>query len=1654
MKKLLYLLSLLLICSVAMGQDTYYINSNTGSDADGVDGSSGTPWKTVTYAVNKAKEGDILRLSGTFTEQNIQIAKNLTLIGASPLTTIIQAQETNPNDKDPREPEDNVRIIRVAGTDKTVTFQNLTLRYGNNTTQGSAIYSSVNSTINIIGCNILDCYSDQHGAAISTKGHLTISNSTLAGNVSKVNGGAININDNAAISTNVTISNSLIYNNSVVTGHGGAIRIFADSFTLKNNTIAYNDAPAAKLDGVQYLTAGVLTMTNNIFFNNKLGNDIRDEGWDFGGTAPTSIVSKNNIFSYVNNWIYYDDNADNTTASANFVNKGEVTEALMKFGTFAQNADDGLYSLPVLNRGLSVNTADAATAESTDIHGKVRETPDIGAFEVDGGIGPDIRPRDGIYYVSDDGDNDATGSSESPWRTLAFAVSDAESGSTLMLSGTFTEQEVIINKNLTITGDGAATTILQAQASNPNDESPRSPSSGNRIIRVTQAGYTLTFKDLTLRYGNIDGQGGAIYANGASDINIIGCNIMDCYSTGQGGGISTVGGLTIENSAIINNVGNSHGGGVYVNASTKNVSISNSLIYNNKSVTQQGAALRVSAATLALNNNTIAYNKCDIDNKIEGVSYNFAGGLTMTNNIFFNNTEANNDKSGGQDIGGTEPTSIVSKNNIFSYVGNWVYYNNGAAITTASGNIINKDNVTEELLMFGSLTQNADDGLYSLPVATRGIAVNEADEATATSTDMHGRTRNMPDIGAYEVEGGLGPDRRPEDGIYYVSSDGNDENVGSSTSPWATLAFGVSDAESGSTLMLSGTFTEQNITINKDLTIIGDGASTTILQAQASSPHSESPRNPSDNNRIIRISQAGHTLTLKDLTLRYGNTNTQGGAIYAAASDIIISGCNIMDCYATAQGGGISTQGNLTVENSAILNNVGESHGGGIYINANTKKLDISNSLIYNNISVTQQGGGIRASVANLTLNNNTIAYNKCTLDNKVEGLHNSFASALTITNNIFFNNTEANNNKLGGEDIGGTTPASVISKNNIFSYVAGAVYHDNNQAITTASGNLVNSPNVTEALMQFGSLAQGANDIYGLPILKGSIAIDAADAGTATTKDIYGTDRTTPDIGAFETISSGENEWNGSVWSKGIAPVVTDNVTISADYTGAGFTCKNLTVNAGQQVDIGNGTLEIKGDFTNNGAIIIKSGASLMTYEGTTFTGNDITIERNTRYSDGQYSFVGTIVKQNAKVKGSSLGKAIYKYDESVAYGDDAGLERWVKARKDVLVPGKGYTQAYKKMLTFKGEPNNGTIQVEGTYTVDALGDGVQGWQLVANPYPVAINAFKFLEANIPSSGGNTTGSIYLWDDNGSDVERGTNDDYIVINGVGVVGDSRRGASMGGEGNKDRLKFNGGHVMLGAGQGFFVQLVDNSSLNVTFTEAMRKGGMNADDNFFRTASATATKQVIKLALTDREESLYSETLLGLLDKATFGIDPMYDAKVFSSASLKLYSLVDGKKLAIQGQPLVEETRYIPLGMDVEFSGEYSIDIASLENLPSDMVVELIDTENNQIHNLSQDGAYHFSAESTADNTRFILMLSQKEAVMGLEDISTDLRVHARGIEFLDGQASYKVAILDMTGKVLFSDLLTNTHQLKYTFEQNKLYIINVNGKVTKQIFK
>ncbi len=216
-----------------------------------------------------------------------------------------------------------------------------------------------------------------------------------------------------------------------------------------------------------------------------------------------------------------------------------------------------------------------------------------------------------------------------------------------------------ITSNITLTGAGAGSTIIQAGTIGGF--------SGNgidRVFHVTGA-FTVAFQNLTIANGLISADaGGGILNNGTLTISN---STFSGNSAGGGGGIENGGTLTISNSTFSSNSGSAGGGRVGGGIrNTGTLTISNSTFSGNNTMQagsgggiSNGGTLTISTSTFS--GNSTADNAGGIGN---------AGTLTISNSTFSGNSSAEG-SGGGISNGGT----LTISNSTFS--NNGVPFNGG-----------------------------------------------------------------------------------------------------------------------------------------------------------------------------------------------------------------------------------------------------------------------------------------------------------------------------------------------------------------------------------------------------------------------------------------------------------------------------------------------------------------------------------------------------------------------------------------------------------------------------------------------------------------------------------------------------------------------------------------------------------------------------------------------------------------------------------------------------------------------------------------------------------------------------------------------------------------------------------------------------------------
>lgn len=523
--------------------------------------------------------------------------------------------------------------------------------------------------------------------------------------------------------------------------------------------------------------------------------------------------------------------------------------------------------------------------------------------------------------------------------------------------------------------------------------------------------------------------------------------------------------------------------------------------------------------------------------------------------------------------------------------------------------------------------------------------------------------------------------------------------------------------------------------------------------------------------------------------------------------------------------------------------------------------------------------------------------------------------------------------------------------------------------------------------------------------------------------------------------FSGNTKTWNGSSWSPS-APTLYDKAIINAPFNGT-LQCNALVLNSDINLT-DNDYLEIVGSATGTGKVYMTSSAALVQRDPSA-TAPQIEIVKTTRQLR-RYEYVhwGTPISgdfknqmSTAKAQGYSLTGAFDNYYKWVAGATGSGYGWQILAKTET---GKGFMARVKNQIPFtdtaftgkidvilSGQANNGSIDVPVYYNA-ACATCNSSYNLLANPYPSAIDAAKFLRYNT-----SVDGVIYIWSKSASGLN--SQSDYAVWNLVGSVNTSPQAYSIDGK--------------IPSGQGFMVAALGNN--NVTFTNCMR---ITQDNNtFFRMSEdIPVISDKFKLNLYNDSEDVFSQILIAYSGESTMEYDRLYDAARNSVSSSQLYSILqnDGRKLAIDSRPDFFITDSVPLGITTENPSQtFTIALSEKQGvfLGGDVTVYLQDNQEGIVRNLSL-APYTFTLNDRQTNDRFKVIYQYTDGSLGNKETPLVITTATikNGVLNIKATDNLKtVTVFDLAGRLIeqYTDL--NSQELKENFNHEEaVYVAKI----------
>jgi hypothetical protein len=268
------------------------------------------------------------------------------------------------------------------------------------------------------------------------------------------------------------------------------------------------------------------------------------------------------------------------------------------------------------------------------------------------------------------------------------------------------------------------------------------------------------------------------------------------------------------------------------------------------------------------------------------------------------------------------------------------------------------------------------------------------------------RRRVAPALTALLLGGGIVKCQGPtvDATQWYVSLQGKDSNsCHTQLTPCRTIAGALKRAVEGDTVHIDAGVFSENLVVDKSITMVGAGIDQTLIDGgqQSTVLRVDGEKYP-----------GGMDFSLSGVTLTHGSAARGAGLSVSGGKSIALKDVRVDSNVAYDQGGGIldNYAMEMTLDDVTVSNNITLNEGGGIYFSTQMPhqepnssiviKLDISNSLIEGNRG--DPGGGIY-SEGDLTMTNTTVKANHT----KVSGGGGLYTDAVaTIDGCLFEDNT------------------------------------------------------------------------------------------------------------------------------------------------------------------------------------------------------------------------------------------------------------------------------------------------------------------------------------------------------------------------------------------------------------------------------------------------------------------------------------------------------------------------------------------------------------------------------------------------------------------------------------------------------------------------
>jgi hypothetical protein len=336
---------------------------------------------------------------------------------------------------------------------------------------------------------------------------------------------------------------------------------------------------------------------------------------------------------------------------------------------------------------------------------------------------------------------------------------------------------------------------------------------------------------------------------------------------------------------------------------------------------------------------------------------------------------------------------------------------------------------------------------------------------------------------------------------------------------------------------------------------------------------------------------------------------------------------------------------------------------------------------------------------------------------------------------------------------------------------------------------------------------------------------------------------------------------------------------------------------------------------------------------------------------------------------------------------GESASISTWgettnkwlgVRDSNTIITPGKGYRTLIRTQ-DIKYVENSGYYELFGR---PVIGDGnvsntapfvipitntLDGWNLVANPYPCEI------DWNAPTGWNKSSidNAYYVWD--------GNNRSYKVYKGpggTGTIGISTQNMTP----------------IINSGQGFMVRSTTSghASSTISMTEDVKK--IETDlPAFYRMADAEPALRITFKNTTSNAD----QAIVRFYQDASVAYDVAYDAKKYMGTTLNVSTLSNTDEMTINTLPYHDANTIVPLRVQAYVKDTYTLDFTDTETFSDETEIYLYDIANDSLVDVRANISYTFATTTAFDMpSRFEIHFSKlpTDQVLAFEEDKNEIQ--------------------------------------------------------------